>query len=423
MTEILPPVSTPGQLRSLHRAMGQRRSDSYVFGRALILVLLIVALDVPNYLDVGSAPRYAILLIPVAGAFAVAWNRSTGIVRRPNFADKVLITLGTLGIVGTTYGVLVHHTATTMRPVFLPMLIAPLYIWTLRLPSRMEVERLLRQVAGVALIYACLNAVVNSGLVKQLLVYKHFRNANELYVAMAIVGAGVLGRWLRLAILVMLAALIFKTYPSLTSFLVVIGTLITLFMTRPRASSARPYVVASLAVTAVLVALLNFTRIVQLSSSYYETVGKTNNNSTRITLWKPAIAQFEASPIYGSWFGGEATAPVHVGPYIVVRLPFHNDYLLFLADGGVLGLGMLLVWLIATETIALRRYRGYIDAGQWHHAMLMRVLLVGFNAFWISAGFNPNLESTGTSATIFAIYGLMMVLGPPAAAHMATDEP
>src|SRR5207248_4999369 len=123
-----------------------------------------------------------------------------------------------------------------------------------------------------------------------------------------------------------------------------------------------------------------------------------------------------ASPIYGSSFTANATASVREGTgnlFQYVQLPYHNDYLLFLAEGGVLGTVLLLGWALGTELTLLRRFRGYGAGGQPNRAALVRVLLCGFNAFFVSAAFNPSLEGTATSATIFAVYGLAMLLGEP----------
>jgi O-antigen ligase len=99
---------------------------------------------------------------------------------------------------------------------------------------------------------------------------------------------------------------------------------------------------------------------------------------------------------------------------MVFQLPFHNDYILFLVEGGLLGLSLLLAWVIATELMMLRRYRAYLELGEYSRAGLMRALLIGFNAFFIAAAFNPLFTGMSSSATIFAIYGLMSALGSPA---------
>ena len=95
------------------------------------------------------------------------------------------------------------------------------------------------------------------------------------------------------------------------------------------------------------------------------------------------------------------------------QLPFHNDYILFLVEGGVIGLSLLLGWVIFTELLMLKRYRAYLRIGEESRAALLRVLLIGFNAFFVTAAFNPLFTGMSESATIFSIYALMMMLGRP----------
>ena len=392
------------------------RTDSSVFAASLLLLLLIVTLDVGNVLENGSAARYLLVLIPFIAILGLRLPRRSGLIRTPTRTDRLLIVLLVWGLTGTTYGLLFLGTTDTMRPVFIPMLIAPLYLWTLTVPSEDEAGRILRALAAIGVVYVVLNVVVNADVVPGLLSYKHFRNSDVLYVVIAVVAAIVLRRWFVTALLLLMAVFIFKTYPSLTSALVAMVTVLTLFVTRPRASRARFYVLGLLGLAAVTVALLNFTTVLRLSNSYFEAVGKSNANNIRLTLWKPAWERFTSSPVYGSSFTADATAPVLEGTgnrFQTIRLPYHNDYLLFLAEGGVLGTLLLLGWALGTELTLLRRFRGYGAGGQPNRAALVRVLLCGFNAFFVSAAFNPNLEGTATSATIFAVYGLAMLLGEP----------
>jgi hypothetical protein len=97
----------------------------------------------------------------------------------------------------------------------------------------------------------------------------------------------------------------------------------------------------------------------------------------------------------------------------VDRVQFHNDFVLFLAEGGIVGIGLLLAWIVVTEVTIIRRHRMFSDAGWSSHARLLRTLLVGWNAFFVAAAFNPQFSAVTGSASIFALYGLMMSLGTP----------
>ena len=100
-------------------------------------------------------------------------------------------------------------------------------------------------------------------------------------------------------------------------------------------------------------------------------------------------------------------------------LPYHNDFVLFLAEGGLLGAGLLVGWMFLAEATIIRRYRGFVRAGQDDHANLLRVILVCLNAFFVAMAFNPVLPGASRSATIFGLYAIAMSLGAPAAPQTA----
>jgi hypothetical protein len=86
---------------------------------------------------------------------------------------------------------------------------------------------------------------------------------------------------------------------------------------------------------------------------------------------------------------------------------------LFLAKGGLVGLLLLLAFILALERSLLRRYFAFAEAGDDVRASLLRLLLVGFNGFLVSMAFNPVLQGFSRSATIFAMYGIAMLVGTP----------
>jgi O-antigen ligase len=161
----------------------------------------------------------------------------------------------------------------------------------------------------------------------------------------------------------------------------------------------------------VIIVLLNFNTWVQLTNDYFSLVGKSNNNSTRLAVWTVGMDRFEASPLYGEFFSGPTvTTAVREGGRTEFQIPYHSDYIHFLANGGILGFGLLIAWIIATELVVLRRYMMLIEGREGAKAGLLRTLLVGFNAFFVTAGFNPTIMGVSRSASIFSIYALMMLL-------------
>jgi O-antigen ligase len=395
------------------------RTDSFRLARGLIFILAATALDVTNYLDKGSEIRYLILLVPI-GAVVLSRRRGQGF-RRLSTPDRFLVVLFAIGFVGTMAGTFALGTKSGARPIFLPMLLAFLYLGTVEDPTRLEVRSLLRAIAWVGLIYASLSAMTHLstyvpwGPLVKLAAYRQYKNATLLYLMMGIAATLVL-RWrFRAALIILLGLFIFRAYPSGTAAIVVLTTLVTVFLTRRGRRPLRRWVAALLVVAAAGLVLVNFTGGLQLTDQYFALVGKRDNNGTRLALWQAGISEFQQSPAYGSWFSGPTVIlTTRPGQHKVFQLPFHNDYILFLVEGGVVGLGLLLGWAISTELVMLRRYRAYLALGEYSRAALLRTLLIGFNAFFVAAAFNPLFTGMSSSATIFSIYGLMMLLGSPA---------
>jgi O-antigen ligase len=392
-------------------------TDTYLFMRVQLLVFLIVTLDFTKFLDKGNVARYLVLAVPFIGAFAVRFRSRTGIVRRPAFSDKVLLLLLLFGGIGSIYGRIHLHTFTTALPIFLPMSIAFLYLLMLEDPTEEETRKILYGIGAIGLLYVFLNAVANSGLSPGLKASRQYRNAQFLFIAMGFSALVVAKRW-RLAVpFGFLAVVVIVTYPSATAALIVLSTLVTFFVTRPHGAKARFYTVGIGLLLLIVLGLFNFSRTVKLADDYFSTVGKKNNNTTRLALWEEGMQHFADSPLFGDAFSGETTVTVYRldGNRAPFHNPYNNEYVLFLASGGAFGFLLLMAWIVWLERTIMRRYRGFVAAGQSWHASLMRVLLVGFNAWLTAAAFNPQFSGVGRSVTLFALYGLIMALGRPIA--------
>lgn len=392
-----------------------RATDSYLFMRVLLVGFVIVTLDFTKFLDKGNAARYLILAVPFCGALAIRFRSRTGLVRRASFADRLLLALMLFGGIGSIYGRVHLHTSTTALPIFLPMFIAFLYLLMLEDPTEEEVRKVLFAIGTIGLLYVFLNAVANSGLSPSLKASRTYRNAEFMYVAMGFTALVVTRRWRRLTLFGFLTLVVLVTYPSATSALVILVTFVTFFVTRPRGTRARFYVVGIAVLLLIVIALFNFSRTIKLADDYFSTVGKKNNSTARLALWQVGMQKFAASPLIGDAFSGETTVTVYrqAGGGAPFHNPYNNDYVLFLASGGAFGFCLLVGWIVWVERIAMHRYRGFIVSGELQRAALMRVLLVAFNAWLTAAAFNPLFTGMGRSVTLFSLYGLMMSLGRP----------
>jgi O-Antigen ligase len=388
----------------------QQHTDSYRMARALILVLLAAAVDVSNYLDTGGWPRYLILLVPLGALALIRLQNPSALIRRPSGTDRILLLLLLVGLPGTLYGILFRGTSATALPVFVPMVIAFLYLGTLEEPTNREVRGILRAIEWVGIIYIVLHAAVSSELLAELADFRQFRNASLLFVALGVGAAVALRHWARALLVLVLWGAAFAAYPSGTSVLVALTVAFTLLMTPVRPTRLRPYLVAGAGAAVVVILVLNFSTGIRLSSDYFSLVGKSDNNSSRLAVWTAGMERFEESPLYGEVFSGPGvtTAVRELGGRRF-QLPYHNDYIHFLANGGLIGFGLLMGWIVFTELTVLRRLTTFTAAGDRSRASLLRTLLVGFNAFFVTAAFNPTLMGVSRAASIFSIYALIMM--------------
>ena len=412
----------PAPLPSVPAMRGRNRStDSFVLWKAYLLIMLAASFDVYDWLDrsvQGGATRFLIIVVPIAAAVWIRMRRPRFLVRMPVPSDIVLFALFIFGLGGSLIGIAFLGTVENARSVFLPMVVAFLYLLTTEDPTDSEVSKTLSWLSVISVAYTAMNAFVNLGLLPGLSDFKQYRNASVAVIALAVGSTFVLGARRRLALVLVLAAAIFITYPSATSVLVGASVVLTFYLTGKRAGGVRTGLVAFTIVIVATLALVNFERGVEIADDYFAVVDKANANSGRLDLWAEGLERWREAPIFGSGFAGEVTA---VRERDERALPFHNDFVLFLASGGSVGLGLLLAWFVLTEVTLLRRYRGWARAGDRTRAGLLRAILVCLNAFVVAMAFNPVLPGASRSATIFGFYAIAMSLGEPPLADEGDD--
>jgi len=402
------------------------RSASYRLAVSVILVILASAVDVFNILDRrntailqgGSAIRYLVLLVPFGAAVWIRAARPTFLIRRPGLGDLLLFAMWAYGIAGTMFGSAFLRTASTARPVFLPMTVGLLFLLAIDRPTDRETSRIFQAIAIVSSLYVLLNFLVNVGLLPGLAEYRQYRNASFAFVCTALSCAIVARRYLRFIAIAGMVVGIFATYPSATSALMLGSTVLTLFITRPGATAARSMVVGVALVAGGALAVANLDAGVEITSQYFDRVQKANANNGRLDLWSQGLAKFAESPVWGQAWTGEVVA---VRERDKRALPYHNDFILFLAEGGLVAFGLLLTWVVWLEVTLLRRYRGYVQFERRNEAMLTRVILVTLNGFFTAMGFNPVLPGLTRSIAVFGLAGMALSLAPPT--PIRRDEP
>ena len=357
--------------------------------------------------------RYVLLLVGFLPLLAYRLRRPSTRLRRPSGSDRALVPLFLFGIGGVLYGMLVVHPSSNALEVFLPMGLGLSSLLMVDVPTEEEVDRMFRWLGLVGAVYLLLAAVVNIGTIHSLLKYEQYKNALFAFATMGLAAAFFTKRRFRLGVLILLGLVNFVGYPSATSLVALVVMSLAIFVTRPAATSIRLYLVAAVAAVAAFFAIFNLSAVLNTLGTYFSSVGKENSTLGRLALWTTGIQDFKQSPIIGKVFshGTVTLAQRLTGNHGYFHLPFHNDFIFFLAEGGIIGFGLLIAFIVATEMSLYRRYRGYLRAGLGARARLTRLYFVMFNTFMLAAAFNPTLESVSASATLFGLYGLVMSLG------------
>jgi hypothetical protein len=399
-----------------------RRSDAFVIYGGIMLLMLISTLDAVEFFDRPSGKiRYSILLAPFVAALWVRARRPSWKIQEPTLGHLLVGILVAIGLGGSIFGYVFRNTTDAPLPVFIPMVVGLLLLLAVNGPTDQEVGRTTQLLGRIGFLYVVMNFLHNTGalsgmsrllgsagLTSAITASLKYRNASAAFVALAFACAIIERRWRRLAVLCVLYAVVFASYPSATQLLIACGTGLTLLLTSRRASAMRTLVTATAFVLITAMALLNLNAVLNITTAYFSDVKKVNANSGRLDLAAAGIAEFQQSPFVGHLFTREAVA---VRLRDNKTLPYHDDFILFLAEGGLLGIGLLVSWMAYTEFTLLRRYREFMNAGELGRARLLRVLLVMINAFFIAIPFNPVMEGITRTATLFGVWAIAMSLG------------
>jgi hypothetical protein len=370
-----------------------------------LVVFLLVIIDVPGILLRGPAWRYAIVLV-VPVAVLLAGTSETVRICRPTVADRYLIALIGCGLVGSMYGKFVLHSSSPAMALFVPMMLGLVHLLVGGRLDEPSAQRYLGVLAGLGVLYAVAHAAASVGVLDDAVGSYTHEKAFLLAIALAAV-------WLRrnpglFVLLVGLAAVIFTTYAAGTYPAVLVTAVLTLLATGRGASRARPYVIAFMVALVLFFAFSQMSRSESLAGSYFQSVGKKDNTSTRRQFWDASLEQIKRSPVVGSAFAGD----ISVEGVLPNPIPPHNDFLSIAMLGGIVGLSLVTGWLVSANRRAVRHYRQLVEAGEQSRAQLLRLLLVGLNSFAVSALFNPLLAKAGLCAAFFLLYALMQTVAP-----------
>lgn len=394
---------------------GPATSVTFRFCTALMLMLLVVALDVGNFFERGSAEggsplRYLLLLPPFLVAAAALFRSNEPLILKGTAPDQILFVLFLYGIVGSLIGRIMFAHATTLVPFFLCMSIGLIYRASVDGLTDAETSRLRDALYWLGVVYLAVDAIVNTNLIPSLAGSLGYRNAKLYFLPLALMGAWARGRRRDRLLAVALSAVVFLAYPSATFVISLFAIMLTVFLITHVRRATSVFIVSMIVVGGMFFLLSRPTQPTGFLNRYFAAVGKQNNNDTRLALWDAGLLGVRRRPIFGEGFTGETTVTVRTSGVPYFTAPYHSDPLLIAVAGGVFALALLLAWIAAVNAAAARAYRLLRTREDLVRADLLRLLLAAFNVFWASALFNPLIQTAATAASLFAVYSMIMLL-------------
>lgn len=394
-------------------------------------VVAVAALDPFGiFLGVSNA-RFLLVLVPLFVMFVARTRNDPLVLHSPRGPDKLLGILFLVGLGGSVYGLAFVHPHSPAFAVVVPMALGFLHLTSLGAVGDEEASTYLRWLLGICAAYLLLHLGTVLGLVPDLgsgsgptsAVDAVFSHEKAFFTVLAPAAAWLLGRRLLASGLLALCGLVYLNYRAGTYVMVFVVALITLIMTGRRPGRLRAASMALLVVALVTALHSQVTASsagsTRLVGTYFEAVRKTDSTGFRAKLWNEAIEEIGRSPLVGSLFTGNVSLRRELADRFY-RIPVHSDFLLMGMAGGLLGMGLLVGWIVATNVGAVRRYWELIESGGRGRANLLRALLVGFNAFFTVALVNPVMTQVGLCAAAMAVYSMIRsVDSPPVAAGPA----
>lgn len=220
-------------------------------------------------------------------------------------------------------------------------------------------------------------------------------------------------RWIPSVFFAAISLVLFYYDPRSTMG-IVLATSIVLVWILPRFTSKTCLFILILGLcAAVFFGISSFASVANLDSQFKTAVGGRSNADMRENYHKLAMSDFRKSPLFGDFFSGEVGYSYVFGRYgggsEELQRPIHNDFLVLLARGGVIGGGIFFTAIITSLVIALRNYRICIKHGFKEMGRLLLILAVTLISGLICMTVNPIVNSVSTGWAFYYLLALVML--------------
>ena len=345
------------------------------------------------------APGAARYLATLAVVLAIVLVRVAPDRRSRAVRTTALVLFG-YGLIGTLYGRFALGTLNGTLPLIGPMVIAclpPVRNW-----GAPDWRLGLRAISAAGTVFALGSGLSRLGVLPatQIDVLNH----EKAFLVVLGIAAGLAARdrWLTLAACGA-AVFAFSAYPAATYPVAAGVALGTALLARWAPGGGTRVVLAAASMVGTVFAVLNIDRLIALTHSYFQLVGKINNGDTREALYRAALRRL-TSPVFSHFFTGDITVVGNLSGTDRV-VPVHNDYLSITLGGGFVAAALLLGLFLFANGLALRTMRESTDP--WQRRTVV-VLLGAVNGAAVSAFANPIFMNPGASAVTFAVLAALV---------------
>lgn len=362
-----------------------------------ILAILAILVDYSGVASSASPARYLTTGI-VAGVVLL--------LREPRLIGTraIRVTAGLLffyGVGGTLYGRFAYGTPDGALPVAVPLLL--ILLGPLRPPTGDDVTvRALKILSILGSTYAVAAALSYATLGPGAApVYNH----EKAFLVVLAFGTAVAARSAALIVFsVLTATLAFWQYPAATYVAAGAAGLLTVLVVYLGMGRLARLAAAAVILPGTLLVVLHVDSLIAVTAPYFAAVGKTDNGSTRVSLYRLALDQIEKSPWLSDSFTGNLTVITKVAGRTGVVIPVHNDYLGAALGGGIVAAGLFIGIFLFANGLALRTVATVSPVRR--RAII--ALLASLNAAAVTAFANPIFMNPGSSVAVYSLLlGLM----------------
>jgi len=368
------------------------------------VLILAAACDCWDLFEFGPS-RY--LLAGTATSIAVLCVRLEGLkLNRPHWSTWAFLILSLIAIPGITYNKLVGSSPSLFTATSLSIV-----VWCAQL---LPIEKLKFNPGRLLTLIGCIG-YCNLLVVCYLLLTHNpdtynrdalMTHARSFLIPLAFCVACLRRQYIAAALAAILVSVMVRYDPRTTAMLAIVIAL-AIFTCAVIPTALRiPLLIAS---CIVLTGGYNLVRSV--NTSFKENMGETDNADFREDKWQMAIREFQESPWIGKCFTGCGDYDHPWGHRIVDdygtqldadTAPLHNDYLEFLVDGGITGMGLFVLGLTGTLWLGIKNY-AILKRHQLHeHAALALIALIALTIAMMAMACNPIINHpTGVFVYLF----------------------